>query len=239
LGFFGGIAPTQSKDRLTKTANGAIAEPGGTATGVLRVTADPVFAEAFLPALVAEYAMHHTEVRVDVVLTRRRVDLVQEGFDAAFRIGAVDEPGLVVHRLGAARVRYCANPAYLMERRSPESPRDLRDHDCIVLASDGPPMPWPFKSSRGVQMLTVEARARVSDFALVREFVAAGMGIGNFPAFACAGEIARGRLAPVLDDWVPDTIYVALVHPRSRYPAARVQDFVKLTQQHFAQAPWV
>ena len=100
-------------------------------------------------------------------------------------------------------------------------------------------MPWPFKSSRGVQMMTVEARASVSDFALVREFVAAGMGIDNFPAFACADDVARGRLTPVLDDWVPDTDYVALIHPRSRYPAARVQDFVKLTRERFAQAPWV
>ena len=83
-------------------------------------------------------------------------------------------------------------------------------------------MPWPFKSSRGVQMMTVEARASVSNFTLVREFVAAGMGIRNFLAFACSDNVARGRPTPVLDDWVPDTNYVALVHPHSRYPAARI-----------------
>ncbi len=225
--------------RLAEAANGAVGDPGGSPTGVLRVTADPVFAEAFLPKLVAEYATTHGDVQVDVVLTRRRVDLVQEGFDAAFRVGVSEDPGLVIHRLGAARIRYCASPEYIALRGAPAAPRDLGDHDCVALASDGGAARWPFRSPRGIQMIAVEGRARVSDFALVRAFVAAGMGIGNFPAFACADDVANGRLVPVLDDWVPDTGYVSLVHPRSRYPAARVQDFVKLTRLRFAQAPWV
>ncbi|HYX91962.1 MAG TPA: LysR family transcriptional regulator, partial [Myxococcaceae bacterium] len=131
--------------RMAEEANQVVTDTKQVPRGVLRVTADPVFGEAFVSALVVEYARQWPDVQLDVVLTRRRVDMVEEGFDVAFRVGRVDEPGLTSTRLGPARVRYCASPAYLSRRGTPRRPEDLRAHECILLVSDGAPVRWPFR----------------------------------------------------------------------------------------------
>src|SRR5262249_53309451 len=81
-------------ERIAEEANRAAADTQEVPRGTLRVTADPVFGEAFLTDLVLDYAQAWPEVRLEVVLTRRRVDLVEEGFDVAFRVGQVDDPAL-------------------------------------------------------------------------------------------------------------------------------------------------
>src|SRR5262249_38870110 len=144
-------------------------------SGTLRVTADPVFGEAFLTALVIEYARKWPEVRVDVVLTRRRVDLLEEGFDLAFRIGQVEDPLLSGRSLGAARVVYCASPRYVRRRGAPRRPEDLVKHECLVVASDGAPVRWPVPSEKGPRLVPVSGRLTFSSFTMAREAALAGL----------------------------------------------------------------
>lgn len=225
--------------RLAEDANRAVTEAQEEPRGVLRVTADPVFGEAFLAGLVVEYASRWPEVHVDVMLTRRRVDLAEEGFDVAFRVGRVDDPALTATNLGPARVRYCASPAYLARRGTPASPGDLRSHDCILVVSDGAPMRWPFRGPRGHELVPVAGRLRFNSFAMAHAAASSGLGIGIFPEFACAEDIRRRRLVAVLDDWVIDAGAVWLVHPTARFLTARVRAFVELVLARFLpRPPW-
>src|SRR5262245_45771263 len=187
--------------RLAAEANRSLSDVNEVPHGTLRVTADPVFGEAFLTDLVVGYAAAWPEVRVDVVLTRRRVDLLEEGFDVAFRVGALDDPSLSGQALGPARIRYCASPAYLARRGAPRTPADLSTHDCLVV-SDGGPVRWPFRGKRAPSALPVTGRLTLTSFAMARAAAIGGLGIALFPEFACAEEVRYGRLVPVLDDWV-------------------------------------
>lgn len=136
--------------RAAEEANRAVSDDVEAPSGTLRVTADPVFGEAFLTGLIVEYAQRWPEVSLDVVSTRRRVDLIEEGFHVAFRIGGDGDAALAGPDLGSARVRYCASPEYLARRGAPDSPAqlavngiaDLNDRgefDLLVLGLSGPP----------------------------------------------------------------------------------------------------
>ena len=220
--------------RLAEEANRAVSVAGDTPRGTLRVTADPTFGEAFLSGLLAEYLARHAEVRVEVVLTSRYVDLVEEGFDVAFRIGRPADSSLIGTRLGGATLLYCASPSYLAERGAPEHPDALRDHDCIEHAPRPGPTRWPFFVRPGeMTLVPVSGRLQVSSLSLALQAARDGLGIANLPAFACAEDLAAGRLKTVLDPFVADIGGVWLVTPPHRWLAARVRRFIDLAVERF------
>ncbi len=216
--------------RLAEEAARAVTDAQTVPRGTLRITADPVFGDAFVTRLVVEYARRWPEVEIDVVLTRRKVDLVEEGFDVAFRVGRPEDPALIARNLGAARVRYCASPAYLRKHGRPARPADLGKHRCLLVTSDSGPVRWPFRGdgAGGMTLVPVTGRLRFSSFAMARAAALAGLGIGIFPEFACADDLSRRRLTTVLDDWLVDVGAVWLLHPPSKLVPARVRAFVDL-----------
>jgi DNA-binding transcriptional LysR family regulator len=227
--------------RVADEANRAVVDRNETPRGTLRLTADPVFGEAFLTELVIEYANRWPEVRLDVVLTRRRVDLVEEGFDLAFRIGGIDDPALSASNLGPARVRYCASPGYLARHGTPTTPEELTRHECVLVATERAATRWPFASEQGsVRLVPVSGRLVLSSFAMARAAALAGLGIAIFPEFACAEDIRRKRLVPILDGCVAEVGAVWLVHAARRFLPARVRAFADLARERFArEPPWL
>ncbi len=226
--------------RVADEANRAITDTTRVPRGRLRVTADPVFGEAFLSDVVVAYARRWPEVALEVLLTRRHVDLVEEGFDVAFRIGAVDDPALSAERLGPARVRYCASPRYVSRRGSPAGPADLRHHDCIVVASEGVPTRWPFPGAKGPLLIPVTGRLLFSSFPLARAATLAGLGIGIFPEFACAEDLRKRRLVPVLGGVTVDVGAVWLVHAARRALSMAARAFADLARERLGRRPpWV
>ena len=225
--------------RLAEDANRAIGDHGAEPRGTLRITADPLLGEAFLPPVLHEFATRWPKVRLEVLLTQRRVDLVEEAFDVAFRVGHVDDVALKGRAPGPARIRFCASPTYLRRRGRPEVPRDLADHDCIVVRADLGPTVWPFRGDRGgVQSVPVEGRYRCNSHALAYQAVLAGLGIGVLAEFACARDIERRRLAAVLDEWRVEVGHVWLVNPAQRFANVTVQRFVELAIERIGAAPW-
>jgi DNA-binding transcriptional LysR family regulator len=225
--------------RIAEDANRSLDDEGLEPRGSLRVTADPLLGEAFLPAILNEFATRWPSVRLEILLTQRRVDLIEESFDIAFRIGRVDDVALRGRALGPARIRFCASPSYLRQRGRPKTPRDLADHDCIVVRADLGPTAWPFRAERGgVRSVPVEGRYRCNSHVLAYKAVLGGLGIGVFPEFACVNDIQRRRLSSVLDDWRIDVGQVWLVHPAQRFANATVLKFIELAIARLGAAPW-
>jgi DNA-binding transcriptional LysR family regulator len=211
--------------RLADEANHAARDTQDVPRGVLRVTADPVFGDAFVAGLVNDYAKRWPEVRMEIALTRRRVDLVQERFDVAFRVGRSDDASsLSAIELGRARVRYCASPAYVARRGAPSTPADLAKHDCLVV-SDGGPARWPMPRS----FVQVSARLLFTSLSMAHSAALAGLGVALFPEFACADDLRRGRLVAVLGAPV-DVGSVWLLHPARRFVPARVRAFIEIAR---------
>jgi DNA-binding transcriptional LysR family regulator len=224
--------------RLADDANRAASDADEAPRGSLRLTADPLFGEAFVTDLVVDYARRWPETRVEVVLTRRRVDLIEESFDLAFRIGQADDAALSGVDLGAARVRYCASPGYVARRGAPARVEDLRSHDCIVVAAGDAPSHWPFPGPNGPRLVPIAGRLTVTSFAMARAAALADLGVALFPEFACAEDLQNGRLVPVLDGCVVDVGRVWLLYVSRRLLPPRLRAFVDLARERLAPAPW-
>lgn len=223
--------------RLADDANRETIDAARAVRGVLRVTADPVFGDAFLGALLVDYAARHPEVKLDVVLTRERVDLARERFDVAFRVGAPADAQLHGVRLGVARVRFCANPTWASHRSLPLGPHELAKGDALVVASDGGEPRWPVPIDGVVRMVGVRARHTFSSLRLALDAARGGLGVGLFPEFVCGPDLARGHLVDVLGGGV-DVGAVWLLHAPRRALPARVSAFVALARKHLSSAPW-
>lgn len=203
--------------QLAEAANREAADPPES----LRLTADEVFGEFFLAPLLIEFALRHPQLRLEAHLTTRQVDLVEEGFDLAVRVGGPTPAGAI--ELGPAVIRYCASPEYLERRGRPQHPQELRAHECLVSHHDQ----WPF---REVGRVAVSGRFRCNSFRVVREACLQGLGIALFPAFACAREIAHGRLEPVLEGWVPAVGSLFVLTASERPP---VRELARLLRESF------
>jgi DNA-binding transcriptional LysR family regulator len=176
-------------------------------------------------------------------LSSRRVDLIEENFDAAIRIGRLTDSTLIARKLGSAKVLFCASPKYFEAHGKPKSPHDLRHHECLIPGSiggaNGGPNRWPFRGRKNEMTVAVSGRLRFSTATMTHQAARRGLGIAAFPEFACADDIRSGRLVSVLDDFDTDHGGVYIVYPSSRYLAAAVRAFVDLVISRFTpEPPW-
>lgn len=220
--------------RLADDANAAIADSLETPNGVLRITAHPVFGDAFLEELVIAYARDWPAVKIEVALSQS-VDLANDRFDVAFGIGHFPVSGLVTTSFGPARPRYCASPEYLRQHAPLDTPDDLRDHDCLLNYSVGEFARWLFKD-RDRQ---VTGRLRLGNFSMLYAATLAGLGIAVLPEFSCSEDLRNGNLVSVLDAWVTDEkVDISMTYRTRQYLVPRVRVFVDMVQKRLEHAPW-
>lgn len=221
--------------RLADDANRAVSSGLDEVGGTLRITADHTFGEAFLPGLVADYLAAWPDVEVEVLLTSRKVDLLREGIDVAFRIGpAPDVTYLAAMRLGPAALRTVASPRYLEGRAPPVTPEDLESHDCLSAVPTLEQTQWPMLVDGALRLVPVRARLRVTGLAMARHAALAGAGIAHLPGFAVRADLASGALVPVLEAYAPEVGGIHVVYPHGALLAPRVTELVAAAKARFS-----
>lgn len=203
--------------------------------GTLRLTAPVEFGLA-LGALLKTYMEENTEMQVEVVLTDRVVDMVDEGFDVALRAGPMPDSMLVARRLPPARRVICASPDYLQRAGVPRRPEELSDHACIAFHAGSEGTVWNLDGPKGTTEIAIEARLRVNNYELARQAALAGLGIAMLPTFQCAGDVKSKQLEIVLPAWCSREIEMRAVYASSRHLSPKVQSFIALFQT--LGAPW-
>lgn len=162
-------------------------------SGRLRVTAPVSFgSEALVPAL-ADYLARHPQVRVELSLSDRTVDLVDEGFDVAIRIGTMPDSGLVARPLAPYRMMVCASPGYLQRRGTPRTPEDLAAHECLAFSPTAGTS-WHLKGAEGERRVTVSGQLQINHGQALRVAALNGLGIVMQPAVLLEADVAAGRL---------------------------------------------
>jgi DNA-binding transcriptional LysR family regulator len=223
-------------------AAAAAAGTGDTPRGLLRVNAPSVFAQDYLAAPVASYLERYPAVRVELTMTDRLIDLVDEGVDVAIRVVASLKPGgLVARRLARDRTVLCASPAYLRRKGTPHGPADLLDHDCLIYSLLKVADEWVFRNpgEKQVYSLPLEGRFAAASGAMLREAALAGVGLAVLPRFMIAQHLSAGRLQPVLADSFAGTeLGVHAVYPEGPRPPSKVRAFVDLLVQQFRRPAW-
>ena len=206
--------------------------------GTLRITASVSFGVGYLAPAVAEFGARHPQLRFDVELSDRAIDLVDEGIDLAIRIGDIGSQAVIARRIGVAELICCAAPSYLARHAPPRTPDDLRDHACLTYAYASGGNLWPFADARGgVRKIEVESGTHANNGALLAALAAAGAGIAQAPDFIVAPDVRAGRLVPVLADHAPPAIPINAVYPSRRHLSAKVRVFVDFLVARFADNP--
>jgi DNA-binding transcriptional LysR family regulator len=205
-----------------------LAELHGAPRGTLRISAPAGFAASHLVPLLPELLARHPDLRVDLVVNDRFVNLLEEGFDLAIRIGGrLADSSLVARRLGSVAVQTCASPAYLERRGVPRRPRDLLAHECLRFGLMTTRAEWQFRGPRkGTVAFEVAGRIVVNDAASLLEAALVGAGIAKLPSFLAEGALTRGALVEVLADFREPDLGIWVVHPAGRAPQPKVRAFV-------------
>lgn len=175
----------------------------GQPRGELRLTIPTNLDDGFLARQVVAFTRAYPQVRITVVPTNRKVDLLEEGFDLALRLEqkSTDSP-LALHELGRFHAWLVAAPSYLSRRGRPKRPQDLSNHDCIGMRPQGGLSTWPLLGPRGEERFEVRSSVAADDVQLVRQLAECGAGIGTL-VFAPGARVSLGpELIRVLPEYI-------------------------------------
>ena len=208
---------------------------GMTPRGTLKLTAPITYGTRVLAPLIAAFAARHEQVRVDVDLSDRVIDLVDEGFDLAVRIGDIGSPHLVARRIGTTSLVCCASPAYLDRRGTPRTPDELARHDCLTYEYAAARHQWRFAAADGSERIVrIGGPLHANNGRMLAALAVEGAGVVCEPDFILGPDIARGALVPILADWKLPAIAVHVAYPSRRHLSAKVRAFVDYLAERLA-----
>ena len=212
-------------------AGQAAAEPRGT----IRLTCPYGMAEQRVAPAVAAFAETHAQVKFELVVSDRVMDLVEEGFDLAIRVGAVGSDRLVARRLGSMRLLLCAAPSYLAKHGTPLAPADLGRFNALTYAYATTPRQWRFTDQRGqVHEVRVNGTLHANGGDALRSVAVSGLGIINEPDFLLQDAVQRGELVRLLPDFESGGGQIWAVYPSRRHLSLKVRLFVDHMARVFA-----
>ncbi len=186
--------------------------------GRLRINAPVTFGACCLAPMITRYLRAHPEVRVELTLTDRFVDLIDEGYEAAIRLGALSDSSLIARPLMPYRLIACASPGYLVERGEPPTPQALAEHECLGFVYTSLPVPteWRFTDTQGEHVVPISGRFQANDVKALLAAALHGGGVILAPEEAVKDELAAGRLVRLLKGYDAPVRPMHLVFPASR-----------------------
>ncbi|MEN0063857.1 MAG: substrate binding domain-containing protein, partial [Myxococcota bacterium] len=221
-------------------AEASVRGPSGEPHGTLRMTVPEAFGRHVVLPVVQRFLETWPEVRVDIDVTDRAANLVEEGFDLAFRLGdrVRADPGLISRIIARYPVGLVAAPDYLRVRNKPQTPEDLLHHETLLFRGRGGVQPWRYRDggTRWVR-LPVRGRLQMSSGTALRDAAVAGLGVAFLPSFVVKDDVAAGRLARVLPDLDLGEAVIAALYPSRRLLPPRVRRFIDLVFETTSDAP--
>jgi DNA-binding transcriptional LysR family regulator len=220
-------------------AEASVSAGGVKASGHLRLTAPAGFGRRHVAPLVPRFIAEHPDVSVSLNLSDRVVDIVNEGFDCAIRVGDLPDSNLVSVRLADNRRLCVATPAYLKRAATPKHPNELMRHECLMLSSDASQTRgWAFMIDDALVHLRPSGRLDCSDGQVLHDWCAAGLGIAWRSTWEVEHEIAAGTLVKLLDAYAapPNGVYALFAH--AKHLPLRVRLWIDFVKQTYGSADY-
>ena len=206
--------------------------------GRLRLTAPLTFGTVELAPALNAFAALYPDIELDVSFSDRVVNVVDEGFDMAVRVGRPSDSSLILRKLCAVRIVVVGAPAYIEQRGAPDGPADLARHACIIDTNFREPDRWPFKSANGEsELVSVDGRIRYSNAEACVQAAALGLGLACVPAFVAGDALRSGRLVRLLSSFETAPYDVHVLYPHSRHLAAKVRLLVDFLAERYRETP--
>ena len=219
-------------------AEAAVQQEHGELRGSLRLALPLSFGVRHMCGPIAAFSKQHPRVRFDLDLNDRRVDLIEDNFDVALRIGRLSDSSLIARRLFDVRAVVCGSPHYLNVHGTPKEPADLIDHQCLTYSNAVDPDNWEYEDEKGNRdTVKVNSIFTASSGDFLCNAAAHGMGLVIQPTFIAAAAIRSGNLTPVLTDYSWPISPAYAVYPPTRHLSYRVREFIDFLAYKFAGTP--
>lgn len=219
-------------------ADSVVGQSTTRAVGLLRVNAPLSFGVLHLAPLWGGFLARHPEVELDVELTDRVLDLVEEGFDMGIRITRMPDSSLVSKQLATTRLVLCAAPGYLAAHGAPATVADLGRHQVIGYSYSLSGNVWQLQSGKGVESVSIKPRLRANNGDTCRAAALDGQGIVLQPDFLVAGDLAAGRLTRILPEFEGAEVGIFAVYPSRKYLSGKVRALIDHLATAFAHPAW-
>ena len=206
--------------------------------GTLRVSASVAFGTLHVAPALARFLPLHPELKIDLSITDRWVNLAEEGFDLAIHVTGDPQPNLVARPLAPVRRKLCATPDYFRRHGIPQSPADLVRHNCLDCTRSGEPGRWRFTGPQGEIVVPVNGTLHVDDDEALSQAVLGGLGVGLLPTFIIGRELQNGNLQAVLSKYIPVERHVYAIYLPTRHLPSKVRVFIDFMVAHIGAEPY-
>lgn len=201
--------------------------------GRLRINAPVTFGAHELARVLPDYLRAHPEVEVELTLADRVVDLIDEGFDAVFRVGDLRDSGLIARSLRPQEFLLCAAPSYLAAHGSPLVPSDLEGRECLSFTYGATRDHWTFAGPRGSETIAVSHRFLANNGQALLTAAIAGLGLLLQPTPLVRDALASGDLVQLLPDYRPSARPMHVLYAPDRRITPKLRSFLDFTVAHF------
>ena len=209
-----------------------------TPKGLLRLNGPMSFGYLHLASAISDFMALYPDVRVDFELNDRFVDVVEEGWDVAIRIGRLADSGLYARKLAPARLVLCGSPSYFIQHGIPETPQDLIHHVCLGYTYVAMGNAWVFVGPDGEEFrFSFRPRLRVNNGDAIRMALLAGQGLAVSPTFIVGGDLQSGVLQRVMSEWTLPDLEIYALYPHNRHLSTKVRVFIDFLVNRFGPNP--
>ena len=202
-------------------------------SGRIKVTAPLALGIGQLAEPVADFMTEHTELEIALDLNDRQIDLVEEGFDLAIRIGHMQDSNLIARKIGDVHFAVCASPDYLKSLGYPQHPSDLSGLDVMIYSNVLPGRQWSFERNGEKFSPKVKSRISANNGEWLAKMAIRGLGVTSGPLFFLRQYLDRGELVSILSDWIVPSVGMYAVYPPGRLVSRRVKMFSDYLFEYF------
>lgn len=220
-----------------KEAEQAVGQLTSTPLGTLKITMPFAFGLHRLGPVLAEYVHLYSKVKLELSCNDRYVDLIEEGFDMAIRIGTLPESRLIARKLGIASSVVCASPAYLKQNGIPAKLEDLTGHSCLGYTYINNGNEWRFRNGDVDEAIHIEGAIKANNGDMLRLAALNGAGLILQPLFIVEEDLKSGRLVQVLHEYAATDFGIYAVYPSRKHLSAKVRTFVDFLVAKLSTTP--
>ncbi len=217
-----------NKAKIAKSAfqeaENAVTGYGEDMKGHIRITMPVVSANFIFSESIAEFCKQHPEVSVELQITNRLVDLIEEGFDLALRTAVLEDSSLIARRLIDSQWIICATPAYLKQHGAPQTPEQLQNHECLVYKFDNTAnSTWPLYIDGKEQLISIHGRFHSNHLSAIKQAALSDLGIAFLPQVLIYEEIQKNTLTQILQCFTSKKLGLYAVYPKARQPDQKLK----------------
>ncbi len=208
----------------------------GKPKGTLRINTSVTIGQHLLGPLLAEFLLIYPDIDIQLLTTNRLVDLIDEGFDLAIRVGALTDSSHISKYLGSTRLKCYASPAYIREMGEPKSPDQLIKHQCISMSNNIQMANWRLENNNNqTKIVPIKNKVVVYDFTIVRELIINNAGIGMLPNYLLKDKYYAAKAQILLPSWSSPKIELHAIYPSRKGMTPKLRVFLDFISEKFRE----